>query len=675
MIPREPHDDLLGFQLGDFLIEQFIGQGGMAVVYRAQQISMKRDVAVKVIDSRNVFDPDVFQKRFAREAELIASLEHIHILPVYDYGTYEHHAYLAMRLLRGGTLRDVIGMHGLPLERVAFWFNQIAQGLAYAHSRGIIHRDVKPANIMLDDNGNLFLTDFGLAKMIDTGDTTRTDNIVGTLSYMSPEQLRGDPLDHRTDIYSLGIVLYHMTCGKTPFQSTTSEDIVSVIYKHLEEEPEPPSLIKADIPPQLEMVILKAIEKDPDDRYANVGEMAKALKLALGTSASSTSYPDVSPELLERARTVTQATRSHRQNRSSASSTNFILAGGIGGVVGVIVALLLLFGGDLFQPSVPDTPTFTVQEDVRNPSGIDLAPTDEQILQAQRQLGENGFIASIACNLSSEYHATLSREITEFARESGLMIRTYDSDSDGYQQRTLIEQALAENARAIILCPLDYSLLDDPLKAIEHAHIPLVMFHPAEDESYGGVFISDTDDYTMGLKAGRLTGEFILGELNGEAQVIILDYPDLENLVERANGIEDGILEIAPDAMIVGRAKGGTRDFGYDSVHELLLQEMDFNVIASINDAGAYGAIEALDEAGIASEDVIIVGIDAEQQSQDYIAEGYYMRGTLEVGRRERARAAMDVTIRMLAGDSVPQRVSVPPGDVVTRETLAHMED
>jgi len=669
-----PQDDLLGIQLGDFVVEQFIGQGGMAVVYRAKQISMKRDVAIKIIDSRKVFDPENFQRRFAREAELSASLEHIHILPVYDYGTHEQYAYLAMRLLRGGTLRDVIGMNGLPLERVGFWFNQIAQGLAYAHSRGIIHRDVKPANIMLDDNGNLFLSDFGLAKMVDTGETTKTDNIVGTLSYMSPEQLRGDPLDHRTDIYSLGIVLYHMVCGRTPFQSSSSDDIVSVIYKHLEEVPEPPSMLKANIPPQLEMVILRAIEKNPKDRYQSVGDMAKAVKHALGTSVSSTSYPDVSPDLLERAKTATTSQR-QKQKNPQVSSSMFIVTGIIGGVIGVAIAFVLLFGGDILQSSVPDTPSFTILEDVRSPSGIDLAPSDDQILQAQRQLGDDGFIASIACNLSSEYHATLSREITEFARERGLTIRTFDSDSDGYEQRTLIEQALAEDARAIILCPLDYSLLGDPLAAIETSHIPLVMFHPAEDESYNGVFISDTDDYSMGLKAGRLAGQFIVDERGGEAQVIILDFPDLESIIQRANGIEDGILEIAPDATVVQRVLGATREFGYESVTDLLADGVEFNVIASINDAGAYGAIEALDEADIPPEDVIVVGIDAEQQARDYIAEGYYMRGSLAVGRRDRARAAVDVIIRMLAGDDVPQSISVPPGDVVTKETLEEGND
>lgn len=667
------HDNLIGFQLGDFLVHEQIGMGGMAVVYRAQQVSMKRDVALKVIDSRQVLNPDDFQERFAREAELVASLEHIHILPVYDYGTYENYAYLAMRLLRGGTLRDVVGTQGLPLNRIATWFDQIALALAYAHSRGIVHRDVKPANIMLDDNGNLFLTDFGLAKMIDSGETTRTNNIVGTLSYMSPEQLRGDILDHRADIYSMGVVLYHMVCGRTPFQTTTTEDIVAVIYKHLEESPPPPHTIKPDISPELEGVILKALEKSPADRFQHIGDMAVAVRAAVGISGSTADYPAVSQELIQRARQARQTVT--QSSRMQSNEHHIIFAGIAGGVVALVLVAALVIGGQFLPENRIEVVPYTVLVGESLPAGEALAPTDEQIMLAQQQLGEDGFIGNITCNLSSEYHATLNREISEKARMYDLDIRNYNSDSDAYVQRTLIEQALADDARAIILCPLDYSLIQEPLEAIQNQHMPLVMFHPSQENTFGGVFVSGADDYEMGLKAGRLAGEYIRDELDGRARVIILDFPDLENIVQRADGIEEGILETAPDVEIIGRYLGATRDNGYSSVQNALEDSIEFDVIASINDAGAYGAIDALVEADYMPDSIAIFGIDAEQLAKEYITEGYFMRGTLQVGRKESAEAAINLTIRMLAGDTVPELIHISPGDVVTAGTLEDAQD
>jgi len=667
------HDNLIGFQLGDFLIHEQIGMGGMAAVYRAEQLSMKRNVALKVIDSRQVLNPEDFQERFAKEAELVASLEHIHILPVYDYGTYGNYAYLAMRLLRGGTLRDVVGHDGLSLERIGSWFDQIALGLAHAHNRGIIHRDIKPANIMLDDNGNLFLTDFGLAKMIDSGDSTRTNNIVGTLSYMSPEQLRGDPLDHRSDIYSLGVVLYHMVCGRTPFHATTSEDIVAVIYKHLQEMPPAPHTIKPDISQELEGVILKALAKLPNERFQDVGEMALAVRNATGASVGPGNFPPVSQDLLQRARQARSVSQSYSTAPHSPRST--IIAGVIGGLVVLIVGFLLLFGGQLLPIGEVAIPSHSVMIGEQEFISDMPLPTEEQIALAQRKLGEDGFIANITCNLSSEYHATLNREISDQARAYGLEISTYNSDSDAYNQRNRIEEALADDARAIILCPLDYSLLTEPLAAIQNNQLPLVMFHPTQENTFGGVFVSGADDYEMGIKAGHTAGGYIRDELGGQANVVILDFPDLESIVQRANGIEDGILEYAPDATISGRYLGATRANGYQSMQELLEEGQTVQVVASINDAGAYGAIEALSDAGYAPDSVAVFGIDAEQLAQQYITEGYFMRGTLQVGRRESAQAAVDLVTRMLAGDSVPELVRTQPGAAITAETLAQAVD
>jgi len=255
-------ENLVGQEIGHFVIRELIGHGGMATVYRAYQSSVNRDVALKVIEltDSSWHDPS-FQRRFTKEAEVIAALEHIHILPVFDYGITDQVAYIAMRLLRGGTLREVIKDGPLSVDRAADLFRQIARGLAYAHRKGVIHRDLKPSNIMLDDAGNALLTDFGLAKLMgDPLELTKSGNIVGTPTYMSPEQLRGDPLDHRSDIYSLGVVLYYMLVGRPPFGGTGT-DLVSTIYQQLEKAPPTPSEHNPLIPQPVEAVILRALQK------------------------------------------------------------------------------------------------------------------------------------------------------------------------------------------------------------------------------------------------------------------------------------------------------------------------------------------------------------------------------------------------------------------------------
>ncbi|NJL57069.1 protein kinase [bacterium] len=231
-----------------------------------------------------------FARRFAQEARVIAALEHIHILPVIAYGIEPDIngglAYLAMRLLRGGTLHLLLKQEGaLSLERSIDIFTQAGRGLAYAHERGVIHRDVKPGNIMFDDEGNVFITDFGLAKLVsgDETDLTRPDNIVGTPYYMSPEQLRGDRLDRRSDLYSMGVVLYEMLAGQHPFHETP---IGTLLFKHMQEPLPAIHDIRDDLPPGIDDVIQKATKKDPSGRYASVLELATDLKVAVSGASS-----------------------------------------------------------------------------------------------------------------------------------------------------------------------------------------------------------------------------------------------------------------------------------------------------------------------------------------------------------------------------------------------------
>ena len=269
-----------GQMLGPYRIISQIGQGGMATVYKAYQPSMDRNVAVKVLPGQLANSAE-FTQRFQQEARIIARLEHAHILPVFDYGESEGVHYFVMRFLDAGTLKDKMQAgRPLPLSEIDRLFTQLADALSYAHSQGVVHRDLKPANALIDSRGNLFLTDFGIAKILESASPrlTQTDAIMGTPDYISPEQAQAQKVDQRSDIYSLGIILYEMVTGRVPY---TADTPLAVILKHVTSPLPLPSSVKPDIPEPIERVLLKALAKSPDDRFATVNDFLAAWKIAL----------------------------------------------------------------------------------------------------------------------------------------------------------------------------------------------------------------------------------------------------------------------------------------------------------------------------------------------------------------------------------------------------------
>ncbi|MCU0498152.1 MAG: protein kinase [Anaerolineae bacterium] len=269
-------DDLIGKVLGQFEIIEEIGRGGMATVYRARQLSMmNRVVAVKVLPRHLLHDPS-FYERFEREVEVISHLEHPHIVPIYEYGQDEGVPYIAMRYLGGGSLEQQIRRRLPGLNEIERPLRQIAQALDYAHQQGIIHRDLKPGNIMLDESGNAYLSDFGIARVL--GSNLTGSMIVGTPAYMSPEQANGLPIDGRSDIYALGVVLFEMLTGREPYQAETP---MAILLKHINEPMPPISTYRSDVPMSVEYVLAISTSKDPDDRYTSASSMVEAFATAL----------------------------------------------------------------------------------------------------------------------------------------------------------------------------------------------------------------------------------------------------------------------------------------------------------------------------------------------------------------------------------------------------------
>jgi tetratricopeptide (TPR) repeat protein len=267
-------EDLTGKQFGPYRVVAPLGEGGMAAVYRAYQASVDRYVALKVLPRYFASDPQ-FVGRFQQEAKVLAKLQHLHILAVHDFGESDGYTFIVMPFVETGTLADLLKGEPLPLKQIGQIVSQVASALDYAHSQGVVHRDVKPSNILVDRHGNCLLTDFGIAKIVEgTVAFTQTGGIIGTPTYMSPEQIRGDILDGRSDVYSLGVVLYEMATGRAPFRAETPP---AIFVKHLHDPLPPPHIHNADIPEGVERVILKALSKEREDRFETTGEMAAAL--------------------------------------------------------------------------------------------------------------------------------------------------------------------------------------------------------------------------------------------------------------------------------------------------------------------------------------------------------------------------------------------------------------
>jgi tetratricopeptide (TPR) repeat protein/tRNA A-37 threonylcarbamoyl transferase component Bud32 len=266
--------DLIGKTLNGYQVIEQIGKGGMATVFRAYQPSLDRDVAIKVLPPYYAEQDETFLERFKREARAIAKLRHPNILMVMDFGQTEDVSFIVMEYVDAGTLKDQMDKP-MALKEILNLVKQISSALDYAHEQGVVHRDVKPSNILLPKPDWALLTDFGLAKMVGGTFMTQSGLTVGTPAYMSPEQGGGHKIDHRTDIYSLGVMLYELVVGEVPY---TAETPMAVVVKHIVDPLPMPRAKNPNVPEALQRVILKALAKNPDDRYQSAGDIAAAME-------------------------------------------------------------------------------------------------------------------------------------------------------------------------------------------------------------------------------------------------------------------------------------------------------------------------------------------------------------------------------------------------------------
>ncbi|MBK8033849.1 MAG: protein kinase [Chloroflexi bacterium] len=621
-----------GIRFADFEIGEKIGQGGFAEVYRACQHPYMRDVVLKVL-RLDLDRDDRAIARFEREAKVIARLEHPHIVPLYHYDvTDDGRAYLVLRYMRGGTLGDLLKsgpLTNLQFERI---FKQVASALDYAHSQGVIHRDIKPSNILLDEDGNAYLADFGLARLIEVSiDHSLQAPIIGTPLYASPEQLQDFKLDHRTDLYSLGVVLYHALTGRPPFLPSEN-GMLALIYHHLHDLPPPPCSINPHLPESMNPVFGQALAKSPDDRQANARQLVSDVLGALG---------------LQR---LTQELHRARQRRRRPVA---LLLAVVTGIVGALLAFMLVANQPV-QPAVAAlraTPGLLMGEvgDSRA-----AQPTSGEIAQAQAR---SGFIAYLACaSDSGGYLEVINTEMLARAREYGLPIRLYNSDRDPILYNAQVEAAWSEGAQAFIVCHLSSATqAQATLEEAFQAGIPVVYLSSSTFEHSVQIEPVSVD---TGQALGEIGAEIANQEFAGRARVALLYYGSTPTALAIRAAMQAALLEAAPNVEIVA-------DYSIVWENELpaiveALQTVEFDLVLVLNQRLAAPLADQLAAAGYAPDETAIVGLIADERTRGYLDDDFFVHGGAQIDIPMIGQAAVDAVVKLMGGGVVPQTIRLP---------------
>ena len=286
---------MIGVSINQYTIIDRLGEGGMGAVYLAEDTRLNRQVALKFITS-SASSASEERQRFHREAQAAARLNHPNICTVYEFGESNEHAFIAMEYVKGTTIAQVLQDGPVPSDTIRGWLLQIASGLQVAHEEGVIHRDIKPANIMISEHGHLKIMDFGIARLSDSKtELTGAHSTIGTINYMSPEQASGEEVDHRTDIWSLGVLLYELSTGKRPFRGAFRE---AVMYAMMNTDPPHPSSINPSIPKDLNGIIVRCLERNPEARYSSLQSLINDLNGGTQTAEREARAPASSPKNL-----------------------------------------------------------------------------------------------------------------------------------------------------------------------------------------------------------------------------------------------------------------------------------------------------------------------------------------------------------------------------------------
>ena len=525
--------------LGPYQIISQIGKGGMATVYKAYHASMDRYVALKVVAVGLTDDPN-FLKRFQQEARLIAKLEHPHILPVYDFGESEAIPYMVMRFLEAGTLKERLASEPLPIAEIDRIFNQLADALQYAHENGVIHRDIKPSNAMLDKRGDVFLTDFGVAKMLEgSSGLTATGTVTGTPAYMSPEQAMGNKADPRSDIYSLGVVLFEMLTGRVPFEAETP---MAVLFKQIQEPPPPLSIVRPDLPYTLEAVLLKALAKDPADRYASMDAFRDSWKNAVDEASEPT--PVSLPAVKTKETTLPGATVKNPASETvkPTPAPRKGLPGWVWGLgLGIFFILLVAAGGIFTVQRILLQGNQTQPNPQSTPNEITISPVLPESGNVDTPV-KSGYTATSWAAANTYYTIAVLKNQLLAGGPGGISIFDLE-DPESYQQFTTASGLPGATVNSIFITSDETIWIgtDGGLLGIKDDKHQLFNTENGLDSDYVSAIASDGKTIYIGTQYSALDGGGLL-QLNGDNIQPVAGFPsqydpDSEHVLNNINSI------------------------------------------------------------------------------------------------------------------------------------------
>jgi len=560
----------IGENVGPYQIVEKLGQGGMATVYKAYHPALDRYVALKVLHPAFQEDPN-FLARFQREARIVAKLDHPNIVPIYDFAEQQGHPYLVMRFIEGQTLKARLQEEPISHTEARQVLGAVGQALDYAHRQGILHRDIKPSNIILTPEGQIYLTDFGLARMAEAGESTLSrDLMVGTPQYISPEQAKGETqLSACTDVYSLGVVLYEILVGRVPYQADTP---YAVVHDHIFTPLPLPRSLKPDLPEALERTLLKALAKEPSDRFQSVEEMVAAFQVALEGSPAPIADPTrVVPTPLELPAPPQQVEAEAPVAARPARKRLWLWA--LAGVAGLICACAI--GLAVVRPNLAFLRRQDQPQDTVGPQGDPLEAARSAQAEGQAETALELYRAAIATDPHLTPAYLEAGELLAKMGEPNQALELYRSGLETNEQSAELHQRMAELAlmtKRWDIAEMEVEWLmdhrpDDPLS---HASLAVLMLgqgkpcqevHPELDTA----LLMNSDlaltHYGMALcflqegnpQAARAELEFILGQedlsplLRAEAehQMGRLEEreqapgPDFEPVLASAAGIPD----------------------------------------------------------------------------------------------------------------------------------------
>ncbi len=491
--------------LGDrYEIHRRLARGGMAQVYLARDRSLDRPVAVKELVPEFATDPS-FVERFRREAQAAANLSHPNIVGVYDWGTQDGTYFIVMEYVDGPSLSQVIRRDGpLHPRRAAEVAGEVAAALGSAHSRGVVHRDIKPGNVLLTSSGQAKVTDFGIARALSSADEdlTQAGSVMGTATYFSPEQAQGLPVDPRTDLYSLGVVLYEMVTGRPPF---TGETPLAIAYKHVQDQPAPPSTVIPDLPVALEAVIMKLLAKRPGDRYASAEELRRDLGRFLAgedTSAhKALAAAAVGAGAAAAATTVQRPVRGYHDDADPDQAEEPRARTGL--FLGVLVLLLVVLAGLLFWFA-----RSLNASDVEVPATIGLTRPE-----AEKVLTDEGFKVDVTeqANPTIEAGRVISQDPAPRTKapEGSTVKLAVSTGPEKVEVPNVVGQAQLEAQNTLVAAGLKFRVESVENETVEPGTV--VTQNPAAGEAV----VKDTE---ILLQVSKGTGQELVPDVTGQTQ-------------------------------------------------------------------------------------------------------------------------------------------------------------